>query len=116
MKDLFAKAKYDFIREGHSYFGKMKQVTIFDTSLYAYVYVDQYNALKGYTEYVGRNPVEFEKLSNREKDWYKVKFGYFVLISNYRKTPAATSNLPQTACPFFRLWHHGGLRLYPLPP
>lgn len=88
MKDLFAKAKYDFIREGHSYFGKMKQLTIFETALYAYVYVDQYNALKGYTDFVGRKPAEFEKLSNREKDWYKVKFGYFVLISNYRKTPA----------------------------
>ena len=88
MKDLFPKAKYDFIREGHSYFGKMKRVTIFDTYVYAYVYVDQYNALKGYTNYVSRKSDEFEKLSNREKDWYKVKYGYFVLISNYRKTPA----------------------------
>ena len=88
MKDLFSKAKYDFIREGHNYFGKMKQVTIFDTDVYAYVYVDNYNALKGYTEFVSKKPEIFEKLSNREKDWYKVKFGYFVLISNYQKTPA----------------------------
>lgn len=88
MKDLFSKAKYDFIREGHSYFGKVKQVTIFETDVYAYVYVDHYNALKGYTEFVSKKPEQFEKLSNREKDWYKVKFGYFVLISNYRKTPA----------------------------
>ena len=88
MKDLFPKAKYDFIREGHSYFGKMQQVKIFDTDVYAYVYVDNYNALKGYTEFVSKKPEEFEKLSNREKDWHKVKFGYFVLISNYRKTPA----------------------------
>ena len=88
MKDLFSKAKYDFIREGHSYFGKVKQVTIFDTDVYAYVYVDHYNALKGYTDFVSKKPEKFEALSNREKDWYKVKFGYFVLISNYRKTPA----------------------------
>lgn len=88
MKELFSKAKYDFIREGHSYFGKEKLVQIFDTDVYAYVFVDHYNALKGYTDFVSRKPEEFERLSNREKDWYKVKFGYFVLISNYRKTPA----------------------------
>ena len=88
MKDLFSKAKYDFIREGHSYFGKVKQVRIFGSDVYAYVYVDHYNALKGYTDFVSKNSEKFEELSNREKDWYKVKFGYFVLISNYRKTPA----------------------------
>lgn len=87
MKDLFSKAKYDFIRESHSYFGKVKQVTIFETEVYAYVYVDHYNALKGYTDFLSRKPEEFEKLSDREKDWHKVKFGYFVLICNYRKTP-----------------------------
>ena len=88
MKELFSKAKYDFIREGHSYFGKVKQVKIFNTDVYAYVYVDHYNALKGYTDFVSKNPEKFEALSNREKDWHKVKFGYFVLISNYLKTPA----------------------------
>ena len=88
MKDLFPKAKYDFIREGHSYFGKMKKVKIFDTDVYAYVYVDQYNALKGYTDLLVRRPEAFEKMSLREKDWNKVKNGYFVLISNYRKSPA----------------------------
>ena len=87
MKDLFSKAKYDFIRESHSYFGKMKQVTVFGTEVYAYVYVDHYNALKGYTDFLSRKPEEFEKLSDREKDWHKAKFGYFVLICNYRKTP-----------------------------
>ena len=87
MKDLFSKAKYDFIREGHSYFGKVKQVKIFGTDVYAYVYVDHYNALKGYTDFVNKNPEKFESLSNREKDGHKVKFGYFVLISNYRKKP-----------------------------
>ena len=88
MKELFSKAKYDFIREGHSYFGKVKQVKIFDTDVYAYVYIDHYNALKGYTDFVSKNPEKVEALSNREKDWHKVKFGYFVLISNYLKTPA----------------------------
>ena len=45
------------------------------------------HALKGYTDFVCKNPEKFESLSNREKDWHKVKFGYFVLISNYRKSP-----------------------------
>lgn len=88
MKDLVPKARYDFIREGHSYFGRRKEVRVFDTDVYAYVYVDHYNALKGYTDFVGRKPEAFEKLSNREKDWHKVKYGYFVLLSNYRKSPA----------------------------
>lgn len=88
LKKDFPKAKYDFVRKGHSYFGKAIQTNIFDTDLMAYVYVDQYNSLKGYTEYVMKNPDEFDALSSREKDWYKVKFGYFVLISNYRKSPA----------------------------
>lgn len=88
MKDLFSKAKYDFIREGHSYFGKVKQIKVFDTDVYAYVYVDQYNALKGYTDFVSKKPDTFATLSNREKDWHKVKYGYFVLLSNYKKTPA----------------------------
>ena len=87
-KPDFAKAKYDFIRKNHSYFGKAVPVEIFGTDVMAYVYVDQYNALKGYTDYLLKHEDEFEKLTNRERDWLKVKFGYFVLISNYRKTPA----------------------------
>lgn len=88
MKELFSKSKYDFIRKGHSFFGKMKQVKIFGTDVYAYVFVDQYNALKGYTELLSKNPDKYDKLSSREKDWHKVKSGYFVLISNYLKKPA----------------------------
>ena len=26
-------------------------------------------------------------MTNRNKDWYKVKFGFFILVSNYIKTP-----------------------------
>lgn len=89
-KELFSKAKYDFIREGHSYFGKRKEVRIFDTDVYAYVYVDHYNALKGYTDFVSKKPEVFEKMTNREKDWHKVKFGYFVLLSNCRRSPSET--------------------------
>lgn len=66
----------------------MKQVKIFDTDVYAYVYVEHYNVLKGYTDFVSKKPKAFEKLTDREKNWRKIKYGYFVLISNYRKTPA----------------------------
>lgn len=31
---------------------------------------------------------EYEALTNREKNWFQVKFGYFVLIANYLKTPS----------------------------
>lgn len=87
-KPDFTKARYDFVRKNHSYFGESAQVEIFDTQVMAYVYVDQYNALKGYTEYLIKHGDEFDRLTNREKDWLKVKYGYFVLISNYRKTPS----------------------------
>jgi len=88
IKEDISKADYDFVRKNHSYFGKMVPIKIFETDVIAYVYLDQYNALKGYTEYITNHADDFEKLSLEEKNWLKVKFGFFVLISNYRKTPA----------------------------
>ena len=67
MKDLFSKAKYDFIH-GAQLFWKMKQVKIFDTDVYSYVYVDNYSVLKWYTDFVSKKPDAFEKLFNRKKD------------------------------------------------
>ena len=88
MKEDFPKAKYDFVRKNHSYFGKSKAVKIFDTDVMAYVFVDQYNSLKGYTDFITKHSDEFDSMTSREKDWHKVKFGYFVLLANYRKAPA----------------------------
>lgn len=88
VKDMFGNAEHEFIRGHHAYFAQEKEITIFEQKVMAYIYVDQYNALKLYTEYRMNNPDEFSKLSAQDKNWYRVKFGYFVLLSNQRKTSA----------------------------
>ena len=84
---FFGKSKYDFIRKNHTYFGKVVKERVFETDVYCYVYIDYNNALNGYTQYIKNNYEDFIKMKDKEKDWYKVKFGFFVLISNYFKTP-----------------------------
>ena len=88
MKQFFKRGKYNFIRRTHSYFGRSKKINFFDTDTMCYIYVDEYNALKGFTDFVSKNPNEFDKMKDKDKDWYKVKFGFFVLISNYIKSPS----------------------------
>ena len=86
-KDLIGKGKYSFVRQDHAYFGKRKEIEIFGQKEYAYVYVDKYSALKRYSEYLRDNQEEYDKLEDDEKDWYMVRFGYFVLLSNIDATP-----------------------------
>ena len=54
-KNLIHNAKYEFIRQSHTYFGYRKEAEIFGQRINAYVYVDKDNAL-----ILGRK--------NREKD------------------------------------------------
>ena len=88
VRGQFGNAKHEFVRGHHVYFAQEKEITVFDEPVMAYIFVDQYNALKLYTDYRIKSPEEFEKLSMRDQNWYKVKFGYFVLLSNQRKTAA----------------------------
>ena len=87
-KKLIYNAKYSFIRESHTYFGIRREVEIFGKREYAYVYVDKGNALELSRENRLKHPDEYEKLSMKDKNWYAVKFGYFVLVSNKEETPA----------------------------
>lgn len=87
MKEYQWKPKYEFVRKGHMYFGKEVVKTIFDRDVQCYVFVDKYNALKGYTQFMTTHSDEYEKLTLREQAWYQVKCGFFVLMCNYRKTP-----------------------------
>ncbi|MCH4034270.1 MAG: transposase [Lachnospiraceae bacterium] len=87
VKPIIGKGKYSFVRKDHVYFGHRKDITLFDQKEYAYIYVDQYNALKKYSDYLVNHPDEFEALKDRDKDWLTVKFGYFVLVSNIDTTP-----------------------------
>ena len=88
VKELIGKGKYAFVRKHHAYFGIQKRISLFEQEMFAYVYVDQYNALKRFSDYLIEHEEEFQQLKTRDKDWMTVKYGYFVLLSNIDATPA----------------------------
>ena len=87
VKSLIGKGKYCFVRKHHVYFGHRKDVTLFGSKEYAYIYVDKYNALKRYSDYLIEHEEEYEEMKDKDKDWTTVRYGYFVLISNIATTP-----------------------------
>ena len=86
-KELIGKGKYAFSRKHHVYFGIKRQISLFGNQEFAYVYVDQYNALKRFSDYLSEHEEEFQELKTKDKDWLTVKFGYFILVSNLDKEP-----------------------------
>lgn len=88
VKGLIGRGKYDFIRNNRTYFGYRKEIELFGQREYAYVYVDKYNALKRYSDYLVEHGEEYSEMKDKDKDWYTVKYGYFVLISNIDTKPA----------------------------
>lgn len=88
VRPLIGKGKYAFVRRKHTYFGHRKKIELFDQPMYAYIYVDQQNALQRFRDYLTEHREEFDSMKNSEKDWFTVKFGYFVLLSNLEMTPA----------------------------
>lgn len=87
VKDLIGKGKYAFVRKRHTYFGIRKEIELFGQREYAYIYVDQYNALKRFGDYLSEHEEEYAEMKVKDKDWMTVKFGYFVLVSNLDLTP-----------------------------
>ena len=87
VKDLIGKGKYAFVRKHHVYFGFRKEIKLFGQGEYAYVYVDQYNAMKRFSDYLSSHEDEYDDMKVRDKDWMTVKYGYFVLVSNLNLTP-----------------------------
>jgi hypothetical protein len=88
-KDQISKGKYIFVRKHHAYFGKRKEIKLFEHDVFAYVYVDKNNALQRYRNYLSSHEEEYAILKDKDKDWLTVKYGYFVLVSNLDKTPSA---------------------------
>jgi len=86
-KSILDKGKYRFVRGGHVYFGKRKEVELFGEKVFAYVYVDKHNALQRERNYMLEHPEEYAALEDKEKDWMSVRFGYFVLLSNKKLEP-----------------------------
>lgn len=87
VKGLIGKGKYAFVRKHHAYFGIQKRIDLFEQEMFAYVYVDQYNALKRFSDYLVEHEEEYQQLKTRDKDWMTVKHGYFVLLSNIDTSP-----------------------------
>ena len=87
VKDLINRGKYAFVRKHHAYFGFRKEIELFGHKEYAYIYVDQYNALKRFSDYLSDHEEEYTQLKIKDKDWLTVKYGYFVLVSNRDLTP-----------------------------
>lgn len=85
-RPFFSNVEYQFDREGHTYFGAVKEERIFGQRINAYVYLDLDNALSGIREFRDKHPEEYEEMSLREKDWATYRSGYFVLLANEEKT------------------------------
>lgn len=89
VQKLIPNAKYEFIRGSHSYFGVRKTIEIFGKREYAYIYVDKDNALHLGRKWRLENEELYQGMTDKEKNWYSVKSGYFILLSNEDTTPAA---------------------------
>lgn len=89
VKGLIGKGKYEFVRNHHAYFGNRREINLWGNKEYAYVYIDQYNALKRFSNYLVEHEDDYQELKDKDKDWSMVKDGYFVLVSNIDTTPKA---------------------------
>lgn len=87
VKDKVQRGKYCFKRAGSLYFGDRHRVSVNGNDEFAYVYVDLFNANKKLCDFIGEHGDEFNAMKDCQKDWYKVKFGFFVLLSNEERTP-----------------------------
>ena len=87
-KKWFLNPKYAFFRGDHQYFGISKSIRLFDTDAMAYIYRDEINAARTFREAVQKDPKKYDKMCNRDKEWLMHKGGFFILLSNYRMTPA----------------------------
>lgn len=86
-RNLFSNAKYGFVRQGHSYFGIQRKVTLFGKEEYAYVYVDDENASSYYKDFIFDHSDDYEKMSMKEKNRIRYRGGFFVLVSNIDTSP-----------------------------
>lgn len=82
VKNLIPNMKYEIIRNGKSYFSFKKKVVLFGNPVWSYIYVDQKNALDWHVDYVLQHPEEYKAMTDKDKNWNRVKNGFFILLSN----------------------------------
>lgn len=63
-----------------------KKIELFVLKEYAYIYVDYYNALKRFNDYLSGIEDEYAEKRAKDKDWMTVKYGY-------------SADTPQTTAP-----------------
>ncbi len=85
-----ANAKHEFIRAGHTYFAKRYETEVLAVPVHAYVYVDRDNALLGSRNWRLNHEEEYERMTDAEKNWLSVRFGFFVLISTEARGPTSS--------------------------
>lgn len=85
-RPFFFNVEYQFDREGHTYFGTVQELSVFDCRMYAYVYLDFDNAMKGARTYRDKYPEDYVALPLKDKDWITYRSGYFVLLGNKEAT------------------------------
>lgn len=82
VKSLIPNAKYEIFRNGKSYFACKKKTVLFGNPIWSYIYVDQKNALDWHVDYVLNHQDEFNAMTDKDKNWNRVKHGFFILLSN----------------------------------
>lgn len=81
-KDSMLLPKFDIMYDGAPYSGWTREIVLFDTDVWTYVFVDKQRALDGYRHYRIAHEQEFQKLTDDEQLWKTVETGFFILISN----------------------------------
>ena len=93
LRSQFDQPKYFFMREDSVYYGRQKSITLFDTELFAYVYVDKERALIGLKDFMKKHADLYDQMKDKERKWLAVHAGYFVLLSNKDRTPSELLDL-----------------------
>ena len=86
-KGLFHDFAHQFDRKEHTYFGKCIEQKVGEYKEYCYVYLDKGQALALGRKYRIENQEEWDKLTKDEQEWLNYKEGFFILISNTKKSP-----------------------------
>lgn len=87
-KNMLGNAKYAFIRENHTYFGIRRDIELFGFPIYAYVYLDNENALRAFKTFATEHKSKYDAMTDREKTWERNRGGFFVLLSNKDLEPS----------------------------
>jgi hypothetical protein len=66
-RTLFSNAKYVFCRGSHDYFGVCREVELFGSREYAYVFLDKLNAELKFNKWLRENGDDFSRMTDKEK-------------------------------------------------